>query len=338
MKAFQILEPGKTGFCEIDQLVTKAGEVLLQTRIAGYCGSDLSSFLGKNPLVSYPRVPGHEVAATVVEVTDGVPENIPIGMNVTVSPYTNCGVCSACLQGRYNCCRDNQTMGVQRDGIMTDLFTVPWEKVILADNLSLPELALVEPLSVGFHAVDRGRVMHRDVVAVFGCGAIGLGAIAGAAFRNATVVAIDIDDGKLAFAKKCGATHVINSMHENLHERLQEITNGHGPEVMIEAIGLPQTFRAAVDEVCFAGRVVYIGYAKAPVEYETKFFVQKELDVLGSRNAFPRDFRDVIKLLQSGKFPSGEMITQSVPLDQAGELMAKWAASPGDFIKIHIEM
>ena len=135
-----------------------------------------------------------------------------------------------------------------------------------------------------------------DTVAVFGAGMIGLGVIAGAALRKkARVIAIDLDDQKLALAKKAGAAEVINSKTENLHERLQQLTNGAGPSVVIEAVGAAETFVAAVNEVCFTGRVVYIGYAKKPVAYETKFFVMKELDILGSRNALPEDFENVIR-------------------------------------------
>ena len=136
--------------------------------------------------------------------------------------------------------------------------------------------------------------LHIYSVAVFGCGGVGLGAIAASHFRGATTIAIDVDDEKLALAKKAGAIHAINTARESLHQRLAESTEGRGPDVTIEAIGLPQTFRAAVEEVAFTGRVVYIGYAKEPVAYETRLFVQKELDIVGSRNALPEDFRQVI--------------------------------------------
>jgi len=337
MNALVIDAPGRVSFREIPDPIPGEGEVLLRICHVGFCGSDLSTFRGVNPMVSYPRIPGHEVGAVVETVAGGVPESIQPGMRVTISPYTACGRCPSCRQGRTNCCRDNQTLGVQRDGVLASHLAVPWEKVFAFEGLSTRELALVEPMSVGFHAVGRGRVGESDVVAVFGCGAIGLGVVAGAAFSGArAVIAVDVDDRKLSVAKKAGATHAVNSARVNLREALQEITAGDGPNAVVEAVGLPQTYRAAIEEVAFAGRVVYIGYAKAPVEYETKLFVQKELDVLGSRNAMPEDFRRAAQALQEKRFPVDDVITRTVSLEEAGEALRAWSESPQDFTKIQV--
>src|SRR5262249_5732406 len=163
-------------------------------------------------------------------------------------------------------------------------------------------LALVEPLTVGFHAVKRGRVTGDDTVAVIGCGIVGLGAVHAAAQRGARVIAVDIDDEKLSYARQAGAVQGINSAKADLHTELGKFTQGNGPNVVIEAVGTVATFRAAVDEVAFAGRVVYIGYTKRPVEYESQIFVQKELDIMGSRNSLG-DFPEVIAALEAGGFP-----------------------------------
>jgi 2-desacetyl-2-hydroxyethyl bacteriochlorophyllide A dehydrogenase len=329
MRAVRLQGPGEVEVAQIGAPPPSTKDVLLQVRLVGMCGSDLTSFRGRNPMVAYPRVIGHEVAATVVS---GAPD-LAAGTAVTISPYTSCGQCAACRRERPNACVHNQTMGVQRDGAMTEQITVPREKIFTA-NLSLRELCLVEPLTVGFHAAARGRVTAADVVAVFGCGGIGLGAIAASAFRGAETIAIDLDAAKLEVASKAGAKHLINTRNENLHERLREISHGRGPDVIIEAIGLPETFRAAVDEVAFTGRVVYIGYTKEPVAYETRLFVQKELDILGSRNALPEDFREVIRMLESGAFPVDETISAVVPMEEAGRMLAEWSAQPGKFTKI----
>lgn len=338
MRAFVITEAGKTTFIEKEDPRPGAGEVLLAIRRAGFCGSDLSTFRGLNPLVSYPRIPGHELGAVILEYGIETQRKIPIGSEVLVMPYTSCEKCSSCRQGRFNCCRYNQTLGVQREGGICEKMVVPESKILQAPGLSLAELALVEPLTVGFHAVHRARVTSHDTVLVFGCGAIGLGAIAGAAQRQATVIAVDLDPEKLALAKKAGASIGIDSGKENLHERLQEITQGEGPAVVIEAVGLPATFRAAVEEVCFGGRVVYIGYAKTPVEYETKYFVQKEIDIMGSRNATAEDFEAVIRMLQKKEYPVAETLTQTVPFDRAGEALAEWSKNPGKVTKIQIHI
>jgi threonine dehydrogenase-like Zn-dependent dehydrogenase len=204
--------------------------------------------------------------------------------------------------------------------------------------LSIEELCLVEPLTVGCHAVARGRVTAADTVAVYGCGGVGLGAVSAAAFRNANVIAIDIDDKKLAIGRNSGARHLINSSRDDVHLRLQEITEGHGPNVIIEAIGRPDTFRAAVEEVAFTGRVVYIGYAKDHVSYETRLFVQKELDILGSRNALPQDFKEVIRMFEQKRFPTEEAISATVPIEEAPAILRAWSENPAAFTKIMITL
>lgn len=337
MKALVIDEPGKTTLVERDCRAPGPGEVLLRVRKVGFCGSDLSTFRGINPLVTYPRVPGHEVAGTIETLGDQVPSQFAVGQHVLVLPYSNCGSCSACQQNRPNCCQHNETLGVQRDGAMSEFFVAPWEKLMSSPKLSLEELALVEPLTVGFHAIDRGRVTSNDTVAVFGCGAIGLGVIAGAKARDATVIAIDIDDSKLSLAKSCGAKETINSQKQPLHESLQELTEGRGPDVIVEAVGAPATFRSAVEEVCFAGRVVYIGYAKSPVEYDSKYFVMKELDILGSRNAAAMDFQAVIKVLEAKQIPTDSILSANVPLSEAGKILQEWSDDPARFTKIQVD-
>ena len=217
---------------------------------------------------------------------------------------------------------------------MTELLAVPFDKLYTSERLSLREMALVEPLTIGYR---RGRVSAGELVGVFGCGAIGIGVIAAAAGKGATVIAIDVADEKLALAQKVGPEHVVNSGPDELHGALQQLTDREGPRVMIEAVGLPATFRAAVEEVAFAGRVVYIGYSKKPVEYDTRHFVQRELDVLGLRNALADDFRAVIAYLESGLLPIDDVITKTVPLDDAGAALADWDANPVPFWKIHVQ-
>ena len=337
MRAFVIDAPGETRIAELDRPQPGPEEVLLQTRIVGMCGTDLSTFRGKNPLVSYPRIPGHEIAATIVETGADVPKRFAEGMNVTLSPYTNCGRCASCKRGRVTACQFNQTLGVQREGAMKDYFVAHWSKLYVAEGLSLPELSIVEPLSVGFHAAARARVLREDTVAIIGCGVVGLGAIAASAFRAARVIAIDVDDRKLAVAEQAGAAHPINSRAKNIHDELMALTDGLGPDVVIEAVGTPATFRMAVDEVAFTGRVVYIGYAKEPVEYETRLFVMKELDIMGSRNALD-EFGTVIEALRHGHFPVQSIISKAVSLDDAGDALRAWSEDPGAFVKVQVSL
>ena len=220
---------------------------------------------------------------------------------------------------------------------MREYIALPWEKVIPAGLLSPRTCALIEPMSVGFHAVNRAQVTDIDVVVVIGCGMVGMGAIVRSSLRGATVVAADIDDEKLALAREMGASYTINTMTEDVHARLMEITSGFGPDVIIEAVGCTVTYQMAVNEVAFTGRVVCIGYAKTDVSFQTKFFVQKELDIRGSRNAQPQDFRAVIHYLERGTCPVDRLISAEVSPEEAPEAMRQWAEAPGKVFRILVK-
>ena len=322
------------GVVDVPEVEMKSNEVLLRLQYVGFCGSDLNTWLGRNPMVKMPVIPGHEVGAVIEKVGDDVPESLKPGMVVTCNPYTNCGNCASCRNGRVNACEHNETLGVQRNGAMREFIALPWEKIIPAGGLSPRTCALIEPMSVGFHAVNRAQVTDIDVVMVIGCGMVGMGAVVRAALRGATVIAADIDDEKLALAKEMGAKYAVNTKTEDVHARLLEITGGFGPDVVIEAVGSVPTYQMAVNEVAFTGRVVCIGYAKTEVSFQTKYFVQKELDIRGSRNAQPSDFRAVIHYLERGTCPVDRLISADVAPEQASEAMQQWAEAPGKVFRI----
>ncbi|MBQ4287834.1 MAG: zinc-binding alcohol dehydrogenase family protein [Bacteroidales bacterium] len=337
MKAVKILAERHMVVVDLPEPELKDDEVLLRLQYVGFCGSDLNTWLGRNPMVHMPVIPGHEIGAVVERVGDCVPGTLKPGDVVTVNPYTNCGQCAACRRGRFNACQHNETLGVQRDGAMSARIAVPWQKVIPADGLDPRTCALIEPMSVGFHAVSRASVTDSDVVMVIGCGMVGMGAIARAALRGATVIAADIDDDKLALALRAGAAYVINSRSEDVHARLLELTSGLGPDVVIEAVGSTVTYQMAVSEVAFTGRVICIGYAKSDISFQTKQFVQKEIDIRGSRNALPEDFRSVIRFLRRGTYPVDDFVSRVVTPDEAQEAMAGWADNPGKVFRILVE-
>ena len=337
MKSVRITAASQMEVADVEKPSLGAGEVMVKIEYVGFCGSDLNTFLGRNPMVKLPVIPGHEVGAVIEAVGEGVPATLTKGMSVTVNPYTACGKCASCRNGRVNACEHNETLGVQRNGAMCEYVVLPWEKIIPAEGISPRDCALIEPMSVGFHAVARAQVTDNDTVMVIGCGMIGMGAIVRASLRGATVVAVDLDDEKLELARRVGAAHTINSKTENVHERLCEITGGMGPDVVIEAVGSPATYVMAVDEVAFTGRVVCIGYAKSEVAFQTKYFVQKELDIRGSRNALPEDFRAVIRYMQHGDCPKEELISKVAKPETALEAMEEWAAAPAKVFRILVD-
>jgi len=337
MKAIKITGEKQVSLFEKEKPTLNPGEILLKIKYVGFCGSDLNTFLGKNPMVKLPVIPGHEIGSEIDSVAENVPENYKPGMTCTVNPYTNCGNCPSCRNGRPNACQFNQTFGVQRDGAMCEYIAVPWQKVIVDKEINSKNFALVEPMSVGFHAISRAEVTDLDIVMVIGCGMIGIGAIVRAALRGARVIAVDVDNDKLELAKRLGATYTINSKTEDIHACLQTITNGFGPDVIVEAVGAPITYQTAINEVAFTGRVVCIGYAKTEIAFNTKHFVQKELDIRGSRNAMPEDFRAVMEYMKRGTCPAEELISGIYKPEEAQIALEKWAENPGKVFRILIE-
>jgi len=337
MKAIFFPEPKRVEIIDVPEPSYGADEVLIDVRIAGLCGTDLNVYRGLFPLVTFPRIPGHEISGTVIAKGQRVPERIKVGDRVMLSPYSECGQCPACRAGRFNCCEFNQTLGVQRDGAMTPRFAIHHSKVFSSSILTFDELALVEPMSVGYHAANRGRVSETDSVLVIGAGTIGIGAISAAVRKGATVIVADIDDQKLALARRFGVQHTINSARQDVLTTVRELTNNEGVSVAIEAVGLPETFRLAVDAACFAGRVVYIGYTKQEVSYNTQDFVRKELDILGSRNAL-RVFPAVIKMIEQRILPFNDLISRRYPFAEVGQAFHDWDIAPNQFTKILIDI
>lgn len=328
MKAFAIKEAGLIVPIETPDPKMGPADVMIDVCFVGLCGSDLNSYRGLMPLVTFPRIPGHEISGTVLSKGIEVPDVIKIGDHVTVSPYTSCGVCPACKAGRENTCENNKTFGVQRDGALTERIVVPFDKVFVSKILTLHELALVEPLSVGYHAANRGMINEQDSVLVFGCGAIGMGSICASVRKGATVIAVDVDDAKLESARVFGTTYVINALREDISKRIVEITDNEGVNVAIEAVGNGETFKTAIALVSFAGTVVMIGYAKEETSLDTQLIIKKELDILGSRNTL-RVFPSVIKMLERREKPYADMITRIYPFDKTPDALKDWSANPG---------
>ena len=328
MKAIEIQAPGNVAVVDVEKPTAKSGEVLLKLGYVGFCGSDLNTYRGGNAMVTFPRIPGHEIGATIVELGSDVPSQLKVGQTVTVNPYTNCGHCASCRRGRVNACENNETLGVQRNGAMQEFISLPWQKIIPCGSVSVRDAALIEPMSVGFHAVDRGRVTDTDTVMVIGCGMVGLGAVVRAVMRGATVIAADLDDEKLAIARQLGATYTYNTATE---------WNLPTPDVVIEAVGAAPTYQLAVNRVAFTGRIVCIGYAKADISLTTSLFVKKELDIMGSRNANPSDFEAVIKYLTNSGAPIEKFISRIIEPQQSAEALKTWAEAPGKVFRILVK-
>ena len=337
MKALQIPSLKKIQVIDLPKPEAKSGEVLLRLHYVGFCGSDLNTFLGRNTMAKPNVIPGHEIGAVIEAIGPDCPADLKVGQVVTVNPYTNCGHCASCRNGRYNACQNNETLGVQRDGAMREFIALPWQKIIPVKGITPRDAALIEPMSVGFHAVSRGQVSDIDTVLVLGCGMVGLGAIIRSVQRGATVIAVDLSQEKLDLALKAGAAYGINSTKEDILARVMEYTDGMGADVVIEAVGSPITYVSAIDAVSFTGRVVCIGYAKSDVSFQTKYFVQKELDIRGSRNATPDDFRAVLHFMQQAHPEMEPFISGIIRPEDAQPALEAWADAPGKVFRILVK-
>lgn len=295
MKAVFIKEPGKIEIIEQEKPVPQKGEALLKIKYCGICGSDIATYTGNQPFATYPRIPGHEFSAEIVEIEKNELGLKP-GMIVTANPYFNCGQCYSCQRGLVNCCEKNETMGVQRDGAFAEYITMPVERIYDGKGLPADTLALIEPFSIGYHAVNRGNIQPRDNVLIIGSGAIGLFSMLSAKLKGAKVYVADLNEGRLNYSKKLGVNGVINSRNHNLKEEVMKITNNHGMDVCIEAVGISDTFLDCIENVAFGGKIILVGNGKTESTFNHSILVKKELNIFGSRNSL-KDFVTLIDIV-----------------------------------------
>ncbi len=337
MKAIVIPEPNKIEIREVPMPVVGEGEALLKVRYVGICGADLASYTGNQPFTTYPRIPGHEFSAEIAEI----PENdkgFRKGDIVTCNPYFNCGECYSCERGFVNCCTDNQTMGVQRDGAFCEYIAMPVDRIYGGKGLSAEELALIEPFSISQHAVSRAAIRESDTVLVIGAGPIGLFALLAAKQKCKKIVVADILDNRLALAKEYGADAVVNTKNESLAEFTEKFTEGKGFDVCIEACGAPETFLGCIDSCAFAGNIILIGNGKRDTTFLHSVILKKELNIHGSRNALKDDFLNNIDLVAEGKADVMKMVSGVYDMENAIDAFEALKNNNGTLAKLLIKI
>ncbi len=337
MKAIVISEPNKIEIREVPMPEVKEGEALLKVKHVGICGADVASFTGNQPFTTYPRIPGHEFSAEIVEI----PENdrgLKVGDVVTCNPYFNCGTCYSCQRGFVNCCTDNQTMGVQRDGAFCEYIAMPVERIYKGKGLSSEELALIEPFSISQHAVSRAEIKKSDNVLVIGAGPIGLFALLAAKQKCNKIVVADILDNRLELAKEYGADAVVNTKTQSLSDFTQEFTNGNGFDVCIEACGAPETFLGCIDSAAFAANIILIGNGKRETSFVHSVILKKELNIHGSRNALKDDFINNIDLVAGDKADVMKMVSGVYDMADALDAFKALANNDGTLAKLLINI
>lgn len=338
MKTIIINKPGEVEIIEQAMPVRKQGEALLKILYGGICGSDLGTYRGTFAYASYPRIPGHEFSAEIIEIGDN-DRNLKPGMIVTCNPYFNCGHCYSCQRGLVNCCTSNETMGAQRDGAFSEYITMPIERIYDGKGLSAKTLALIEPFCISYHGISRANIQPNDKVLVIGAGTIGVLAAVAAKAKGAKVYISDVAENKMNYAIETFGLDggILNDSPENFIKRVEEITNGNYFDVTIEAVGLPSTFQACIDAVAFGARMVQIGVGKRTHEFDFTLLQKKELNVYGSRNALKKDFLELIDLVKSGKVDLEKIVTNTYNLDEADKAFQDFSKNAASMLKVVIK-
>jgi 2-desacetyl-2-hydroxyethyl bacteriochlorophyllide A dehydrogenase len=342
MKAIRLDEPGRLALISTEGPPLPASvqpeEALVRVRRIGVCGTDLHAFKGKQPFFNYPRILGHELGVEVVAV-GGSTKNVKPGDRCSVEPYLNCGRCIACRRGKPNCCVTLQVLGVHTDGGMREAFVVPSRKLHPSERLTLDQLALVETLGIGCHAVDRARVEAGESTLVIGAGPIGLAVVQFALEAGAQVIVLDINSKRLEFCREqLGAPHMINATRQDPLEALKEITSGDLPTVVFDATGNPQSMRSAFGYPAHGGRLVFVGLFPGEVTFNDPNFHRRELTLLASRNARPEDFARIINLVEIGRIDTVPWITHRASFADAVTEFPRWIQPETGVIKAMIEV
>jgi alcohol dehydrogenase len=309
-QAVEMPEPTKPG----------PGEALVRVHRVGICGTDLSAYRGKMPFLSYPRILGHELGVEVLALADDVmgegATNVRAGDRCSVEPYINDPASFASRRGRPNCCERLQVLGVHTDGGMRPKFIVPARKLHPAAQLSWEQLALVETLAIGCHAVDRAALSSGENCLIIGAGPIGLATLEFARLAGGNLIVADLSPSRLQFCRRQMRVEQTLVPTVAFGDQLRELCGGNLPDVVIDATGNSQSMTAALGLVAHGGRLVFVGLTGEEIRFRHSDFHRPEGTLLCSRNALPENFTRIIGLIEGGQIDTGPWITHRCRLEE----------------------
>ena len=341
MKAIQLEKPRSFRRIEIAEPAAPGpGEALVRTHCVGICGTDYGGYLGKMPFFTYPRIPGHELGIEVLAVGEDVTNVLP-GDRCSVEPYINCQKCYSCRRGHANCCESHKTLGVMCDGGLCERMILPARKLHPSRRLTFEQLALVETLAIGCHAIQRGHPQPGEHVLVIGAGPIGLAVVEFAKLSGAKTIVMDINEQRLEFAREnmgVPDTILATGGGDEL-KQLQELTGGQLADVVLDATGNHQSMSRALDNCAFAGRLVYVGITQEPVSFpHAPILHRRELTLLASRNALAADFTRIIKLIEDGQIDTRPWITHRADFDGLIAAFPNWLKPESGVVKAMVSL
>ncbi|HEX6566633.1 MAG TPA: zinc-binding alcohol dehydrogenase family protein [Chthoniobacterales bacterium] len=340
MKAIRLEEPGRFAQVNLEpaSAALQPDEALVRVHRIGVCGTDLHAFRGNQPFFTYPRILGHELGVEVLDL-GGQGEGIRAGQYCAVEPYLNCGTCIACRRGKPNCCVKLAVLGVHVDGGMREALVVPIRKLHPSKNLTVEQLALVETLAIGCHAVDRAGLEKGEFALVIGAGPIGLGVMQFAIEAGAQVIVLDINSQRLEFCRsRLSVPYTIDASRENVLEALVEITAGDLPTAVFDATGNGRSMASAFAYPGNGGRLIFVGLFQGDVTFNDPNFHRRELTILASRNARPADFSRIISLIEAKRIDTSPWITHRAPLSEVVTEFPLWTKPEAGVIKAMIEV
>jgi 2-desacetyl-2-hydroxyethyl bacteriochlorophyllide A dehydrogenase len=330
MDALVCIKPGELNKQRLPIPQPGTGEVLLKMQALGVCGSDIHAFHGRQPMMQYPAVLGHELSGEVVACGQGVTQFL-IGQQVVVIPYRHCGQCVACRRGRTTCCTSLSVMGVHRGGAMQEYVAVSGDALVAVSGVSHAQAALIEPYAIAAHAVRRSGVTHGDSLLVVGAGAIGLGVADIGRGRGAEVIVAEADPQRLAFAaEQYTFAHVLNPLEDDFDQQLLALTQGDGPQVIIDATGNAASMNSQVARTAAGGTLVFVGLHPGEVCFNDLAFHKRELNLLASRAADREDFATVVTLMQQGKINPEKLCTKEIQFTALDQYQFEQLSQPGN--------
>ena len=336
MKYIVCEKPGEFMLKEKEEPIRQSSEAILKVKKVGICGTDLHAYAGNQAFFSYPRILGHELATQVVEIDDN-PLGIQVGDNVVVMPYVSCKECVACRNGKTNCCTSIKVLGVHTDGGMQERITVPVDLLIPAQQLNDDQMAIVEPLAIGAHSIRRANLNVGETIVVVGCGPIGIGIMKLAQIAGAKVIAIDMNQQRLDYAKEViGVDHVVLGGRDAV-EKVSEITNGDLATAVFDATGHKGALESGPDYMAHGGRYILVGLSKGELVFTHPKIHAKETTIICSRNATLEDFEHVISVLEQGRFPIDSFITHNVPYIDMISNFDSWLDPANGVIKATVD-
>lgn len=334
MKYIVCEKPGEFLLKEKDAPIRKENEALLQINKVGICGTDLHAYGGNQAFFTYPRILGHELASEVLEIGKNS-KGIKAGDKVVIMPYLSCGKCIACRNGKTNCCTNISVLGIHGDGGMQEQISVPVDILLLANNLSNNQMAIVEPLAIGAHAIRRADIKSGETIAVVGCGPIGIGIMKLAQIVGAKVVAIDMNEQRLKYAKeKIGVDYIVKA-GADATETIADLTNGDMCTAVFDASGNKYALETGPNYMSHGGRFVLVGLSKGELTYNHPAVHSKEMTLMCSRNATTEDFEHVINVLD--EFPTESFITHNVPYNKMIANFDSWLDPATGVIKATVD-